>query len=254
MTGNDEPTDRRYNDAEVRLLLERAARLQGHAPAPVRQQGLTLAQLEEIAAEAQIDVARLRQAAHELDMGAMRPTGTGARLAGAPLRLRSERTLPFELDPNEFGAIPGSIGGFTGEEGTSSLIGRTFTWNAHAPSGRRLEVRVSVQKGRTHIAVAERYTELAAGLFGGTLGGVGGGVGIGAGAALGATLGSAAFAVAFPIAVIGGTYAACRFGYGAYVRRRADQVNALCERLVDDLTSLHDTGGGQEALPGTAPP
>jgi hypothetical protein len=247
MTGNDEPTARRYNDAEVRLLLERAARLQGHAPAPVRQQGLTLAQLEEIAAEAQIDVALLRQAARELEMGAMRPTGTVARLAGAPLRIRAERTLPLELDTDAFGSLLGSISGFTGAEGTSSLIGRTFTWNARAESGRRLEVRASVQKGRTHIAVEERYTELAAGLFGGTLGGVGGGAGIGGGAAIGSALGSVAFAVAFPIAVIGGTYAACRIGYRAYVRRRADRVEGLCERLVQDLTSLHDVGGGQDA-------
>lgn len=240
MAGNDDPSARRYNDAEVRLLLERAASLKGRAPAAARQQGLTLAQLEEIAAEAQIDVARLRQAAQELDMGAIRPTGTGARLAGAPLRLRVERTLPFELDTNEFGALPGVISAFMGEDGTSNVIGRTFTWNAHSASGRRLEIRASVQKRRTHITVEERYTELAGGLFGGMLGGFGGGLGIGVGTSVGAALGSAAFAIAFPIAMVGGTYAACRIGYRAYVRRRANHVEALCERLVQDLTSVHD--------------
>jgi hypothetical protein len=90
---------RRYEDAEVRQLLERATRAQTSAPARRQTPGLTLAELEDIAAEAHIDVARLRAAAHELELErTARPAGAAARLAGGPLRMRVERVLPFEVD------------------------------------------------------------------------------------------------------------------------------------------------------------
>jgi hypothetical protein len=42
------------------------------------------------------------------------------------------------------------------------------------------------------------------------------------------------------VAIVAGTYAACRAGYGAYVHNRARRVDELCERIVQDLTALHD--------------
>ncbi|HEX6132879.1 MAG TPA: hypothetical protein VFZ24_02775, partial [Longimicrobiales bacterium] len=206
-------------------------------------QGLTLEQLEEIAAEARIDVANLRQAARELDVErSMRPVSTVERLVGSPLRITAEHTLPFELAPDSMGALVNSIGVATGEQGTSSLVGRTFTWAAQHSAGRRLDVRVSVQRGRTHVWIEERYSELAGGLFGGVLGGVGGGVGFGAGSAIAAALGSVAAGIAFPAVVIAGTYAACRFGFGTYVRSRSRQISGLLERIVHDITLLHEGG------------
>ncbi|HEX6306976.1 MAG TPA: hypothetical protein VFZ69_02245 [Longimicrobiales bacterium] len=239
--GNDDLPVRRYSDAEVRLLLERAARMQGRAPAAVRPQGLTLEQLEEIAAEARIDVTNLRQAARELDVErSMRPVSAVERLVGSPLRIVAEHTLPFELAADSMGALVNSIGVATGEQGTSGLVGRTFTWTAKHDAGRRLDVRVSVQRGRTHVWIEERYSELAGGLFGGVLGGVGGGVGFGAGTAIAAALGSVAVGIAFPVAVIAGCYGACRFGFGAYVRTRARRISALCEQIVRDIRALHE--------------
>jgi hypothetical protein len=231
--------ERRYDDAEVRLLLERAARLQGGS-APVRHQGFTLAQLEEIATEAHIDVARLRQAARELDAGAIRPAGALERLAGAPFRIQVERTLPFELDTNELGALVGSIDAYSGAAGTANLVGRTFTWTSKATSGRNMEVRVSVPKGRTHVWVGERFGEVAGGVFGGMIGGVGGGAGIGGGLAIASALGVPVLGAVIPVAVVGGVYAACRVGYTAYVRARARTIDELCERIVRDLSAIHD--------------
>jgi hypothetical protein len=236
-TGERDLPARRYSDAEVRLLLERAASLQVGAPAAPQSDGLTLAQLEEIAAEAHIDVAQLRQAARELDTEALRPAGTAARLAGAPFSVHAEQTLPFEIDASEFGQLVHGIGAVTGESGTAGAVGRTFTWNAHAASGRRTEVRVSALRGSTHIWVEERYTEIAAGVFGGLLGGVGG-ASIGLGAALASGVGALTFAV--PVVAVAGTYAACRAGYRAYVDGRSRRVHALCDRITQDLVALHD--------------
>jgi hypothetical protein len=229
-----DPSLRRYDDGEVRELLARAARVQVRRPTPRAVQGMTLAELEEVAAEAGIDVAELRQAARELDAERrMLPTGAASRLAGAPLRVHAERVLPFELDDDALGALVDALSAGAGQAGDASLIGRTLIWQSQAASGRRTTARIAVRPGSTHIRVEERYGEIAGGLFGGVLGGVGGGVGIGAGTAIGATLGSTVLMFGFPLAIIGGSYAACRYGFAAYVRRRARSLNDLCEQLAD---------------------
>ncbi len=232
---------RRYDDAEVRTLLERAARLQGTTPAAARTTGLTLGELEEIAAESHIDVSRLRQAAHELDMEqSMRPAGFGARLAGAPIRIHVERTLPFEVDEKALGRLVATLGAATDESGESNLVGRTFTWQAKATSGRRMDAQVTVHRGTTHVRIEERYGELASGLFAGVIGGVGGGGGLGAGTAVATALGSIGLAIAIPAALIGGSYAACRVGYGAYVRHRGRRLGEICDRIAQELEALRD--------------
>jgi hypothetical protein len=255
MSGENETglSGRRYTDAEVRLLLERATRTQGRGPAARQAHGLTLAELEEVAAEAQIDVARLRAAAHELEVErSSRSAGIGARLAGGPLRVQIERTLPLEVSDAALQRLVMTIGAAADETGEPRFVGRTFTWTASTNTGRRTSVRVNVHAGSTSIHVEERYGELAGGLFGGVLGGVGGGVGIGGGTVAGA-FGSVALAFAIPAAVIGGSYAACRIGFSAYVRRRARQLNMMCERIVGDLTESNaaelksGTGTGGES-------
>lgn len=238
---------RRYTDTEVRQLLEHATRAQRSAPATRQAQGLTLAELEEVAAEAHIDVGRLRAAAHELEIErAARPSGAVARLAGGPLRVRAEHTLPFEADEAALQRLVMTIGSMSGDDGEPRFVGRTFTWTVSTSSGRRTTVRVSAHGGNTSIEAEDRYGELAGGLFGGVLGGVGGGVGLGAGGAIAGTLGSAALAVAIPVAVIGGTYAACRIGFRAYVRKRTLELDRLCDRVARDLTESRgdkSTGG-----------
>jgi hypothetical protein len=226
---------------EVRALLERAASLQGDAPALRQPRGLTFAELEDIAAEAQIDVALLRRAALELDTAsALQPTTIGGRLAGAPLRRHTDYVLPFEASEAALGVLVDTIGSITTETGESRLIGRTFTWHAAASTGRHTDVRVTVRGGTTHIRVEERYSELAGGLFGGILGGVGGGVGIGGGIAVASVLGSAALMVAIPAAVIACSYATCRAGFTAYVRHRSRQLDELTDQIAHELTALHE--------------
>jgi hypothetical protein len=149
---------RRYTDAEVRLLLEKAARVQGRMPAARQPRGLT-----------------------------------------SPNWRKSRRRLTSMW--RDFARPP-------------------VSWTSKDPHA--------------------RYGELAGGLFGGVLGGVGGGVGVGAGSTVASALGSVALAVAIPAAVIGGSYAACRLGFGAYVRSRARQLNAICERIVRDLSVSHE--------------
>jgi hypothetical protein len=97
---SDPVPPRIYGDKEVGRLLERATELQqGNAPAG--SSGLTLAELEQIAAEAGIDPRYLRRAAQELEAS---PEGSTiwTRIVGDQLMLVRQVTLPGELTETGF--------------------------------------------------------------------------------------------------------------------------------------------------------
>ena len=94
---------RRYEEAEVAKILKRATELQREEPVRARgQEGITLAELEEIAGEVGIDARLLRRAAVELDAGAGEPTGW-TRLLGEQVTLLQETTVPGEIPDREIG-------------------------------------------------------------------------------------------------------------------------------------------------------
>ncbi len=67
-------SQRTYTDEEVRTLLERAVELQSQKATSASKQGLTLDELEEIAAASDIDPTHLKQAAHELEAQTQKST------------------------------------------------------------------------------------------------------------------------------------------------------------------------------------
>lgn len=227
---------RRYNEKEVARLLRRASELQRSSPAAPNPSGLTLNELEDIAKEAGLDVALLRQAATELDTG-VGASEMGEKLAGAPLRLVFERVLPFEVSESAFAVlVPGIEAAFAGP-GQLGQVGKTFTWHAARPnSGRTQQVRVASRDGQTEVRIEESYGGLVGGLYGGVLGGVGGGFGIGIGGAIAGALGSVPLAFAFPTIIIGGTYWALRVGFRKYVNNRRRALERLMSDIVDALT------------------
>jgi hypothetical protein len=195
---------RRYGDEEVGLILKRAAELQGQEPtAAAEGGGLSLTELEEIAAEAGIDPSYLRRAADEVDTVAMPLRGEGMdRIAGAPLTLEFERTLTGELPEDGLEVLIPEIQ--SAGLGQPSLLGHTLTLQSTTATNiRTLQVTISSQSGRTRIRIEERLDQLAWALVGGITGGVGGGVGLGVGLGVGiGALQSALFAVAWPVGVI----------------------------------------------------
>jgi outer membrane lipoprotein SlyB len=238
---SDLPATRRYDETEVSRLLKRAAELQRAAPSVPGPTGLTLSELEEIASEAGLDVTMLRRAAAELDAaGAGGPATLGVRLAGAPLRILLEQTLPYEVPDTVFAELVPLIQVASSAVGQASQVGHSLTWSAQTQSSvSSFQVLVSVCKGETRIRIEARFDNLAGALFGGGLGGFGGGVGIGAGGALAAALGGGALFFAIPAAIIGGTYAAARAIFGSYVNGRKRTLERLMERIVEILAP-HD--------------
>jgi len=224
------PGPRRYSEEEVGLILRRATEMQRAEPTALDPAGLTMAELEEIAAEAGIDPGMLRQAASELNF--QQPATLGSRLAGAPVALAIERVIDGEMPVDRLEELVPTIVAATPGRGTASAVGRSLTWSSQEGSNlTEQQVLVSSQSGQTLIRVEQTYSGLAAGWFGGIMGGVGAGVGFGLGGALSATLGLGAGLVALPLTAIAGSYFLARSIYASQVRHRQAAAHALVDKL-----------------------
>lgn len=230
------PGPRRYTEEEVGLILRRATEMQRAEPTALDPAGLTLAELEEIAAEAGIDPGMLRQAASELHVH--RPETLGSRLAGAPLHVDIESVIEGELPWERVEELVATIQARTTGQGTASAVGRTLTWTSRTEENALAQqVLVSVRGGQTLIRNHESFGGLAAGWFGGIMGGVGAGVGFGLGGALSATLGLGAGLIALPLATVTGSYFLARAIFTAQVRRRQAAAQSLVDRLAEQVES-----------------
>lgn len=248
-----EPDERlpvkRYGDSEVARILKRATELQRAEPSAADPEGLTLAELAEIAREAGIDPNLLRRAAAEVE--SRTPTNTLAeKLAGAPMGISIERTVLGELPPDKFDAIIPLIQRATEGQGTASAVGKTLTWSSRTDNNTATQqVLVASRDGETLIRVEEKFNGLAGGLFGGLVGGVGIGAGVGGGGAVAGILGSALLAFTLPVAVIGGSYVGARAIYSRIVRRR----ESTAVRLVDEIAAYTAGETARELGPASSP-
>lgn len=235
MTDSPKPL-RTYDEKEIARILERATELQRSESATPSSGGMTLAELEDIATEAGIDVGLLRRAALEMDAGVAEP-GVWSRLLGAEIKVIRETIVAGEVPMRALEDLVPLIQSSVSGHGQPTLMRRTLTWQGgSSQSGRTLRVVVSAREGETTIRVEEDLTQMAGGLFGGVGGGVGFGVGFGAGMPLGlAVLGSPAFALAFPAAFLGLTYMGVREAYRRIVRGRRRAVDDLFGRLVGEV-------------------
>lgn len=226
-----------YGDQEIGKILKRATELQHREPnAPPA--GVTLAELEEIAAEAGIDPAYLRRAALEVDSG-FHDSTLWTTLLGEELVLVRELTLPGVIGDDGFEQIVAVIQANSREHGQPSLLGRTLTWRAETSSKTRtIQVVVTSRDGQTQIRLEENLTQMAVGLFAGNTIGVGVGFGLGIGVPVGLqVLGSALFAVAAPLGFIGISYVASRAIYRAVVRNRNRRTGDLFDRIVAEASA-----------------
>lgn len=237
----DKSLTKLYGDEEIGRILKRATELQHREPnAPPA--GVTLAELEEIAAEAGIDPTYLRRAAMEVEAGHGEPSVWG-KVLGADVGLVREATLRGEIGEGGFEWIVAAIQAVSKLHGQPALLGRTLTWQAETASKTRtIQVVVTSRDGKTHIRVEENLTQMASGIFGGIMGGGGLGLGIGLGLPIGLeVLGSALFATVAPIGGVALGYVASRAIYRTFVGSRRRAINRLFDRVVQETETAIET-------------
>lgn len=249
---SDEKFVKRYSDKEVSALIKRATELQEEESAPRRgtsEAGMTLAELQEIAAEAGIDPKLIQRAAAQVDLP--KSLTIGEKLAGGPLLISVERIVPGELSEEALSRIVPEIQRVATGHGNASMVGRTLTWSSETSQRQRtFQVTVSAKDGETLIRAEERLHGLAGSLFGGLMGGMGGGIGFGVGMPLGIeVLGSAAFAVGFPVLVIGGSYFLARTILKRTGRTRRQVLSHLVDQIADQVPKTAQLTSGSDHQP-----
>lgn len=232
---------RLYDEKEVGKLLKRATEIQREEPVRAATSGgLSLHELQEIAAEAGIDPRHLQRAAMEMDSGDLEPS-FWARFLGEPPTVTIRASVPGEMPVSEFEGLVPVIQQATRVAGQPSLLGRTLTWHAEIGFGRRdrsINVTVATRDGETHIQAEERLGPVALAMFAGGMGGAGMGLGMGVGAGFGLeVLGSALFAVLAPVGAVSLAYIAAREVFGRFARSRRRVMVEVMDRLVREVTA-----------------
>lgn len=254
------PPSRRYGDEAVRRLLELATKLQeeeaGHGRGK-HHDGLTLAQIQEAAAEVGIDPMFVQRAAARMDLsGTSEPEVWWAWLAGTPLTIRTERVVPGEIAVEDFRQVPTEMDAKHTLLGPGSVAttGRTLTWKSAEEGNRSIHVAVSSRMGETRINTSEELHSVADNLFGGVVGAGGLVVGLGVGIIVGGKiLGSTLFSVLFPIALVGGLYFGARRIMRWISGRRRRILEALADRIADYARPDDDTGAREDRSPPALP-
>ena len=234
---------RRYTDREVRLILKSAVELQQRASDDGEPSGgMSLAELEQVAAEAGIEPSLLRRAASALD--ADLPPEGGNRFLGGPTEIVVERIVDAPLDASGFEPLLAALRGQTRHLGESSTVGRLFGWHGRV-DGAKTEVSVTPAGGRTQIRVRIELDEVALGHFmlKGTL--FGGGAGFTAAMAGLSALGPLGLLVGG--AVAGSGYLWARRGFRTAVEQYQARARAMAAALTDAVATgeaLTDGGTG----------
>ena len=225
---------RRYSEKEVSRLLKRTAELQRASPNTPNSRGLSLDELAEIATEAGLDVSLLRQAAREMEVGAPAAAGIGTAIAGGPMKIVLERTLPYEAPESVYEGIVAHIQIAAPSQGAASQIGRTLTWQTHGQPTMLLHVVVTVRNGETLVRIEEKHGTLAGALFAGGLAG-GSGVAIAIGGITAGAAAPAALVVAAPVALMGLSYGLFRTIFASKSKKRRQALAELMDRIVADI-------------------
>jgi hypothetical protein len=219
--------DRRFDEQEARLILARAAEIQGARQSleagPYRR--FSLEDLEKIGAESGLDREAVRRAA--VGLAVVRPARF--HVLGVPLRARWERSIDGEIDDAQRERMMDAIHDIVGEPGSVSGIGRSLDWHSLGPS--RVQVRVRSRDGRTHIVVEDSVKDRSGGVFGGVVGGVGGGtsylVWVMGSRLFGGPIGGVVALLAWLVAI----FVTTRFLFARWVEQRRRRLGHLADEL-----------------------
>ncbi len=249
------PARRLFDTGEARDIIERAAAAQ--ADKPTGGEGMSLETLEAIGGEVGLSPRRIHDAVRER----VPRHDDLARHAflGGPTLLAVQREIDAEGSDQDLGVLVAEIRSTLRLRGYVTHLGRGITWSSQPPMDDRsarsgsslqdllsdemegeeipdIQVRIVPRSGRTVIRVEQQLSETAGVLYGLLLFFGGGG---------GATAGVLVAALAYSLpalAVIGcgaaavaASYGVARSIYPGMVRRRAEKLEQLLDRLQDHI-------------------
>ncbi len=233
-------TERRFSDEEVALILRRATEAAGPAGRGAGD-GLTLAELRAIGAEAGIDPEAITRAARQV---VARPPEERNLLLGAPVTRQLEEVIPGRVDPDGLADAVLAIRRVMGRQGvvTTELDG--VHWKARDTMGGRY-VSIRPVGGRTMVRALGNYRDGAFVHFmaGGTM------TGMGALVVLKTTGLLAALGLGVAPILAAAAYLPARWLWRRRARREQAHLEATLQEVVRTLEAR-----AADATPGGTPP
>ncbi len=221
---------RLYSDQEISAILKRAGEMQAKE-SPTESHGLSLKELQEIAAEVGLDPQIVAAAAAEMEHAGIVEKSAG--FLGAPTSLYVERVIPGEIDQALMPEVAAKIGEAFGMVGRSGQVGKSLEWT-HTSERSNLQVTVMPHNGQTKVRVIGKHPRVALGFFLPAL--VVGGVWTSMIPLAMELPPAAVFAVASIGLVLG--YFLSRFGFSAYVRKKERAAEKLMRELDDMIDEV----------------
>ena len=145
--------ERLYGDQEISRILKRAAELQEEA-GPTEGYGLSLDELQQVAAEAGLDPANVARAVAELEAG--HAGEASFHWLGAPSSLRLERRVRGTLTEAARDDVIAEIRRTFEAAGTFSEVGRTLEWT-HQGTDEQVQVTVTSRGEQTAFHIFWEY-------------------------------------------------------------------------------------------------
>jgi hypothetical protein len=151
-------TRKKYDSAEARAIIHRAAEMQ--ASSPTGTDGLSLGGIQQIAAEVGITPEQVRDAA---EVAHAAETTTGQRgLWSVSTKIDLDRVVATEIPEAGYEAVLEEIRAAMGEVGRiNPTLGKSLSWNSLSfqntleGTGRLMQVMVSPKDGTTRIRITE---------------------------------------------------------------------------------------------------
>lgn len=222
----DAPSERQFSDEEVAAIFRNAAEQQSAVSPVPPTRGLTLVELEQVAAEVGLDRGAVHRAVRELDSA--RRTPRQNRLLGAASGLVVERVVEGRAGQAAQEAVLAELRRITGSTGEVSALGNLFGWRGPLHKA-TLDVQVSEEQQRTVIRIRASLSEVVGDSFVAPSVLAGGGCAFVAVAAAGGSPGPLHIAVAAAGAAL--AYAGSRWWYGRRVEEYRAHIASVAESL-----------------------
>ena len=227
---------KRFDDEAAADLLRRAAELQHQSAVPTRAGGgLSASDLEQVAREAGIDPAYVRQAVAEREVSS--PETRVSPVFGEVRTLELVEVLEGEVSPDSMDRMLEEVQRAFADGGSVTRTDRSATWSSsRSLASSRLSslvVAITARDGRTELRITERLDGLSSALFAGLgVGGSAAAVGISGAVGMG-EFGSPLIFAAMVLTSVSALYGTARTLYTRSARKRRRELQRLLGRLVE---------------------
>lgn len=234
----EDKRSRLYGEKEISALLKRAAEIQDEKGVTVTT-GLSLAEVQQLAAEVGIDPQHIEAALAEMDRREEAPQK--ANIWGGPVSYSQERVIEGDVTEEMWESMVAEIRRAFKDTGEVHQWGQSLEWTHSGKSGDQANVTITPRDGRTKVRIFANYPTLAAGIYAGIM-------------PLGLVLGiisagllqvAPLFKIFALVSLFSMAFVVCRSMLVHFTKKREKSIKQLVRRLEQIIQEQAPQGGAQ---------